>query len=254
MIKYGLKLWTSNENLFQETVSRLKKGTFDFIELYHNSNKEIDFRKLECLKKFPVFIHNTNNSGFHEFRIGDKQLNVWEKTKKLADFFRSPRIIVHPGLADNFKNFKQNLAKIDDEKILIENMAGLDLDRNLTLGYDLLQLEKLRQLKEICFDFEKAVKSACYQKIGYKEFISDSLKILKPFYFHISGGDKDNFRDEHRNLWEANFDLKWIKDELLKISQEKDIFLVFETPKEGDNLKNDVKNIEYFKKQGIDNL
>jgi hypothetical protein len=249
MIKCGIKLWTNNTRLFPDATDGYKNKFFDFVELYHNASKEVNPDNLKFLKEIPVTIHNTYDSGFHEFEIGTKQLDIWGKTKQLADYFESPHIIIHPGKSSSLDEFRKNLEKIDDSRILIENMAGLDLDGNLTLGYDLPQLEKLRQLKGICFDFEKAVKSACYQKIGYKEFISDSLKSLKPFYFHISGGNKDNCRDEHGNLWESNFDLKWIKDELLEISREKNIFLVFETPKEGDSLKNDIKNIEYFKKQ-----
>ena len=53
-------------------------------------------------------------------------------------------------------------------------------------------------------------------------------------------------KDEHLDLQEANFDIKWIKNELEKISFNKDIFLVFEVPKKGSNLKNDIKNINYF--------
>jgi hypothetical protein len=50
------------------------------------------------------------------------------------------------------------------------------------------------------------------------------------------------------NLQEANFDLRWIKDQLEDISRKKDVFLVFEVPKNENDLKNDVENIKYFKK------
>jgi len=54
-------------------------------------------------------------------------------------------------------------------------------------------------------------------------------------------------KDEHLNLWEANFDVKWIKSKLEDIAKEKDVFLVFEVPKSGNDLKNDVENIDYLK-------
>lgn len=247
MIKYGIKLWTNNSRLFPNAADGYKNNFFDFVELYHNADEIIDFDELEILKRIPIIVHNTNNLGFHEFEIRAKQLDIWEKTKKLADYFGSSYIVVHPGGLSSFNEFQKNLEKIDDPRILIENMAGLDLNGNLTFGYDLLQLEKIKQLKEICFDFEKAVKAACYQEIDYKEFVADSLKNLKPFYFHISGGNKESCQDEHGNLWESNFDLKWIKKILLKISHKKDVFLVFETPKGKDGMKNDIKNIKYFK-------
>jgi hypothetical protein len=247
-IKYGLKLWTSNGNLFREAVIGYQNNFFDFIELYHNNQEEIDLDELKFLKKIPVIIHNVHDSGFHEFKIENRQLNIWNKTKRLADYFESPYIIVHPGKSSSFREFQANLKKIDDLRILVENMAGHDIRGDLTFGYDLSQLEKIRRMKEICFDLEKAIKSAYYQQIDYKDFIRDCLKQLEPSYFHISGGDKNSPEDEHKDLWDANFDLKWIKDELSKISKDKDVFLVFEIPKNKNDLKNDIENIEYFKK------
>jgi hypothetical protein len=247
MIKYGLKLWTSNEHLFGEALCLFQKGDFDFIELYHNANKGIDLNRLRIIKKIPVMVHNTNDCGFHEFEIGEKQLEIWEKTKKLADFFKSEHVVVHPGTAKNFETFKRNLDKIDDPRIIIENMPGLDIYNQKTFGYDLKELKQIKKIKEICFDFEKAVKSACYQKIDYREFISQCLDKLRPLYFHISGGDLNSRKDEHLNLREANFDLKWIKSNLRDIAKKRDIFLVFEVPKNKGDLENDVDNIDYFR-------
>lgn len=249
MIKYGLKLWSSNEHLFKEAFCLFRQGNFDFVELYHNGQTELDFEKLKLLKGVPVAIHNTNNCGFHEFEIEKEQLEIWENTKRLADFFESAHIVVHPGTAKNLEEFKRNLAKINDKRILIENMAGLDIYGKKTFGYNLNELREIQKEKEICFDLEKAVKSACYQRIDYKKFISDCLEKLEPFYFHISGGDKNTTRDEHRNLQEANFDLKWIKGKLEIIAKEKDVFFVFEVPKNENDLINDVENSEYFRKK-----
>jgi hypothetical protein len=247
LIKYGLKLWTNDDNLFDEAVSLFKKEQFDFLELYHNANEEFDFRDLEKLKKIPTTVHAFHQDGFHEFKFNSKELEIWNKTKELADYFNSERIVVHAGKARNIDDFRSNLSKIDDPRILIENMAGLDVYGNLTFGYNLENLKKIQKEKEICFDLEKVIKSACYQRIDYKKFIEDCLRELKPNYFHISGGDFRSVKDEHLNLQEANFDLKWIKDKLNKLFQEKDIFLVFEVPKNESDLENDIKNMNYFK-------
>lgn len=248
MIKYGLKLWTNNKGLFKETVLRYQRREFDFVELYHNAHEEIDFKSLKILNELPVFIHNTSDLGFHEFRVKTKQLKIWQKTKKLADYFDSPYIIVHSGKSANFKEFGKNLEKIDDPRILVENMAGLDIYGDSTFGYSLPQLKKIKKRREICFDLEKAVKAACYQKISYKNFISQCTKQLKPFYFHISGGNKNDPMDEHKDLKEANFDLGWIKRRIKRIYRGKNAFLVFEVPRKGNNLENDVRNIDYFKR------
>jgi hypothetical protein len=201
MIKYGLKLWTNDSGFFDETVSLFEKRQFDFLELYHNANEEFDFGDLEKLKKIPITIHAFHQEGFHGFNFKAKELEIWDKTKELADYFDSERIIVHAGKARNINDFRSNLSKIDDPRILIENMAGLDVYGDLTFGYKFDDLKKIKENKEICFDFEKAIKSACYQKIDYKDFISDCLKELKPNYFHISGGDLKSAKDEHLKVY-----------------------------------------------------
>jgi hypothetical protein len=248
MIKYGLKLWTSDDDLFGEAVSLLEKEQFDFLELYYNVNKEFDFRDLEKLKKIPPTIHAFHRDNFHEFNFSSKELKIWNKIKELADYFNSQKIIVHAGRASNIDDFQLNLSKIEDPRILIENMAGLDVYGNLTFGYKLNDLKKIKENREICFDFEKAIKSACYQGISYKDFINNCLKELNPTYFHISGGDKNTPKDEHLNLWEASFDLKWIKNILGGIAKEREVSLVLEVPKNENDLGNDVKNLNFFKK------
>ncbi len=247
-IRLGLKLWSSNDRSFlEEAVCLFKKEQFDFLELYHNASEKFDYKDINKLKKIPTTIHAFHQDGFHEFKFNSKELEIWDKTKELADYFNSHKIIVHAGKARNIDDFRLNLSKINDPRILIENMAGLDVYGDLTFGYNLEDLKKIKKEKEICFDFEKAIKSACYQGIDYKEFILNCLKELKPSYFHISGGDFRSAKDEHLNLQQATFDLKWIKKELKRISKRKDIFLVFEVPKNKDNLNNDIKNIDFYK-------
>lgn len=246
MIKCGLKLWTNNStNIFKETVNLYRKGQIDFIEIYHNAASPIDYETLLVLKEIPTTVHNTHNLGWHEFDLGETQLKIWQDTLNLANFFKSPSIIVHPGKARNFSHFISNLEKIEDSRIILENMSGLDVDGANTYARTLPELRELKTLKPICFDFEKAIKSAAFQKIDYKNFIDECLVELQPEYFHISGGDQNSSIDEHKNLWEANFDIGWIKNLLVSLS--KPVYLVFETPKVDSNLDNDLRNIKFFR-------
>ena len=247
MIKYGLKLWTNNVSLFKKAIELYNRKKFDFIELYNDPSCAHDYKALSALEDILITIHNINNQGFHEFIIKKKQLRIWAKTVELADFFNSPYIIIHPGQNHAFESFEQNIKKINDERILIENMPGLDVFGQIMYGQRLSELKQINRVKNICFDFEKAIKAARYQDIDYKKFIRECIAELTPFYFHISGGDKNNPIDEHKNLWESNFDFKWIKNALNKVSTKKDIFLVFESLRTTNSLKNDIQNIDYFK-------
>ena len=185
MIAYGLKLWSNNEDLFAEAVALAKDKKVDFIELYHNPRKPVDEQALASLKGILVMIHNTDDYGFEKFVVNEKEMTIWKKSLQLADFLHSKYIIVHPGRGHTFESFSDNLKKIDDPRILIENMAGLGTDDKKMYGQTLSQLKKIKTLKPICFDLEKAVKAAVYQQANYKEFIKRCIEILHPFYFHI---------------------------------------------------------------------
>jgi len=112
-------------------------------------------------------------------------------------------------------------------------------------------LEQIKFIRDcgfnFCLDFIHAIKSAISQKMDYKKFIEELIPELKPFYFHISNGKENNEKDGHMDLFAGDFDIKWIKETLLKLKAEKDIYLVFETPKGKNGLENDIKNINYFR-------
>ena len=250
MIKYGLKLWTSNErHIFEEAAVLCHQGKTDFIEVYNNPAAPIDYQKLSLIQGLPVNIHNPNTHGWHEFVVNEALLQIWQETLKLADFFNSRHIVTHPGRIHTFSSFLENLKKIDDPRILIENMPGVDIRGQpyLCQARTVEDLKRIKEIKDICLDLEKAVKSAKQQEIDYKDFIAACLKELKPFYFHISGGNKDSPVDEHKDLWDANFNIAWLKRVLNKEAKNRDVYLVFEVPKNDSDLENDLKNINFFK-------
>ncbi len=249
MIKYGLKLWSSNESWFAEAVSVIRPGAFDFIELYHDTRVTYNLTQLEILRSVPVRgIHNTHDHGWHEFFVKDKtHQEQWQRTVALADFFNSEAIVVHPSRDHVVTSFLDNLSLVNDSRIIVENMAGRDIDQALMqCGQTLDDLVIIKGYKPICFDLEKAVKAAVQQGCDPQQFISQCLAQLAPRYFHISGGDLGPV-DQHWNLWEAKFDMRWIKQTLVEYAAQHDILVVFETPKIGETLENDLKNLNYFK-------
>ncbi len=246
MILYGLKIWTNNIDWFKTAASLYAEKKIDFIELYNNP--EVDFAEehLSTLLGIPISIHNANTKGFHEFLLGPEQLLIWKTTLRLADYFSSKLIVIHPGQKHTFESFLPELKKIDDPRIVVENMPGLDLAGVAVFGQKLSDLKKIKEHTSICFDLEKAVTAANYQGLDYKEYITDCLQALKPRYFQISGTDSNQPSENHGNLWESNMDFKWIKNILTKIAEDQHIQLVFEVPKK-DGLQNDLRNMEFFR-------
>lgn len=251
MIKYGIKLWTSNKIWFKEAVNLFKRKQVDFIELYIVPNHcRIDdlkiFQKAEISIHAPHFSHN-----FNIFQLDARKKDLFKnQVIKTADFLNSKYIVLHAGIGSNPDIFKKNFNEIYDKRIIIENMSKISLDDRICFGYSFEQLNFIKNQcrADICLDISHAIKSAISQEINYKDFLKSLIIKLKPNYFHLCDGELDNEKDEHLNLGKGDFDLKWIKEILLNLSLKNDIFLVFETPKRDNNLKNDIQNIDYFKK------
>lgn len=256
MIKYGIKIWSdNNQEMFQEILDLHKNKKIDFAEFY--TVPGLDFKALSALKKVPITIHSFHIK--HDFDILSLDENSEKMFKenviKTADFFNSKIIVLHSGgekysddISIDFKNFKKNIEKIKDKRIIIENMPALAMDGGNCFGYSLKELLLIKELGfNFCLDIAHAYKSALWQKIDYKKFIKDLIENLSPFYFHLSSGRGDSYDDQHLNIFEGDLDIKWVKNILVSLSGKKDIYLIFETPKIGDNLENDIKNIDYFK-------
>src|SRR3989338_1099948 len=251
MIKNGLKLWSNNINLFSEAVELCEKKVFDYIEIYHNSQSSIDYEALSNLKKVNVLgvhIGDLVDAKFHDFFLTSEQQPVWESTIKLADFFNANYILVHPARLHNLDDLFFNLKKMNDKRIVVENMPGFDIySRPMNCGVNKKDLQLIRNNYPILFDFEKALKSSTREKVDYKNFVKDCLLELSPVYFHISGGHTDVSIDEHTNLWDSDIDIGFIKNVLGDYAEHREVYLAFETPKIGENIENDIKNIDYFK-------
>lgn len=253
-IKFGLKIWSTNsKDLFKEAVMLFEKKEIDFVELYivPDSLKSGEYDILNDLKNIKTTIHTPHTEhNFDIFWLEDSKIRLFkEQVIKTADFLGSKFIIVHAGVGDSEAIFRENIGKINDKRILIENMTKVGINNELCFGYSFKQMKFISDCGfDFCLDFAHAIKSALSQKIYYKKFIEDIINQFCPVYFHISNGKLTlQQADEHMNLFDGEFDIKWIKELLLKLTGKKDVYLVFETPKEGNGLENDIKNIKYFR-------
>ncbi|MCK9361061.1 sugar phosphate isomerase/epimerase [Patescibacteria group bacterium] len=249
MIRYGLKLWTGNRHLFEEAAQRYKEGAFDFIEMYFHPEKPMDADGLKLLSGIPFGVHAPHE--LDEFIFGEAELTLWRRAQKSADELKASTIVVHPGYErsiPDFATFERELSKIDEPRLLIENMPGLDTLGDRLFAHDLETLKRIRALKPICFDIEKAAKAAAFHKMDHREYIRTGLATLQPAYFHISGGTVSEMRAQHENLWDSDYDFAFVKAQLEALPY--DARLVFETPKKGNDLQNDLENMAYFRKAG----
>jgi len=248
-IKYGLKIWSTDRALLLGAVELFKKKRIDFIELYVVPDSLNDVGFLNELRNIPTTLHAPHSEhDFDVFNLDDSNIEIFKnQVVKTADFLDSKFIVVHAEAGDNQEIFKKNIKKINDERILIENMPKTGLEGEICFAHTYQQLKLIKDAGfNICLDFSHAIKSAISQNLDYKEFVKKLIFELEPSYFHICNGKMDNDKDEHGDLFDGEFDIKWIKEILLKLSEKKDIYLVFETPKGKNGLENDIKNMKYF--------
>lgn len=249
MIRYGIKLWSINKNYFDKALELFKLGEIDFVEIYIVPDS-FNLDELKILKEIPTVIHSPHfDHNFNIFNLDKSKIELFKnQVIKTADFLNGQFIILHAGVGKSEEIFKENAAKIYDKRILIENMPRVALDDRICFGYSLEQLKYIKKHGlDICLDFTHAIKSAVSQNLDYKKFINSLLNELKPYYFHICGGEKNKEKDEHLNLFEGDFDLKWIKKIINNLAKDKEVQLVFEVPKDKNGLENYIKNINYFK-------
>lgn len=254
MFKYGIKIWSTNKDWFGEVTDLIKQGKADFVEIYLKPNS-FDLVDFDIFKQnnINVALHAPHTShNFDVFSLTQNSLNIWKnQILKTADYLKSQFIIVHTGVGSDENIFKKESLKIKEKRVLMENMpykGFIDLGGVFCFGYSIEQLLFVKSLGfDFCFDVCHAVASACSQKINSYDFIGECIDILKPKYFHLAGGNIEDETDKHLDLWEGTFDYKFVKEKLVPIAQTRDIFLSFEVPKKGDNLENDLKNIEFFR-------
>ncbi|MCK4589145.1 MAG: TIM barrel protein [Nanoarchaeota archaeon] len=248
-IDYGLKLWSTNNRLFKKARELIEKDLFQYIELYVVP-ESFDANKLTALKGFSIIIHAPHfqhNFNLSKFNLKENNKKIFQEVKKVADFFDSKFIILHPGVGGDIRSTITQLNELGSNKILIENMPKIGLNKEILIGFNLDEIKEIIQSGDFnfCLDLAHAIKSAISQNLDYKHYIKQLLQ-LNPKLFHISDGNTGNGEDEHLSLGKGNFDLKFLK-RCIEESEAKMVTL--ETPKRNFfSLTEDVKNVEYLKK------
>lgn len=246
-MRYGLKIRSTTQNLFAGAADLVHQGVFDFIELALIPGFS-QAKIVKSLSGLPMTFHAPHER--HGVNLAIETL-LNEKfiapTLILANKVAAQRIIFHPGIHGTLEMLRNNLGAIHDPRMLIENMPYRCLEElggGTCMGATFKELEILKKNGyTFCLDFGHAFKSALSQEKDPYDFIRE-LFSLDPVHFHLCDVGSGIEYDEHRNLGEGELNIKWIKKMLEKI---KDPWLVFETPKEGKGLENDVRNLEYFK-------
>tara|TARA_Y100000031_G_C8133583_1_gene344114 strand:+ start:197 stop:931 length:735 start_codon:yes stop_codon:yes gene_type:complete len=242
-MKIGIKLWTTNYHLYPNIVKLYSEGKINHLELKYVIGEE---KNLHILKeaKIPIVLHSPNTvdgACFSDNQI-EKNTKLFKDMVKIADYLDAKGIIIHPEIGSK-ENFIRFIGAVNSKRIIIENVPKKTLV-GTSVGYSPDDIkEYLSGDCNFCLDFCHAVKAARSLSKDYKEYIKEFLE-LNPVMFHLCDGFKEEEMDEHLNLGEGNFDLKFIKE---CIEQSEHQMVTLETPKENLDLNQDLENINYLK-------
>lgn len=252
MIKYWLKIWSINQDLFDDAIQLIQQWYFDFIELYIVPNGfDVDILKKFKSSQIPISFHLPHGAhGFNPIDPINPSEDIWDSLKKYIDYLDPFALVLHPESGNDINILQKRLMTFDDERILIENMpkkSSIIKDMHF-FGYSIEQIKKIKKIQNgFCFDFAKAKSSAISQWINIIDFSNQLIEIMNPNYFHISWFLWYTEVDEHFDLWEWDRILiSFLRRKLLDFSNKKDIYVVFEC-KKNNWIMNDLKNLAYFK-------
>ncbi len=238
-MKIGVKLWSTNHNLYDEAISYVKSGKIDFIELLYFPGHTKDIEKLQNIE---VLLHGPTSLQGYSFGGDqfDRNKKVLTEIIELSNQLDSKYIIVHPEFG-SVKNFIELLQSINNEKFVVENMPKYGVnDEDELIAYRYSDVKKIMDecCVDFCLDLAHASKAALFLKTDYKESLQKFF-LLEPKIVHISDGCFGNVIDEHLDLGSGEFDLKFFKS---LISNSAVQYLTFEVPKKN-GLENDIDNV-----------
>lgn len=242
-MKAGIKVFSTNHELFSEADKLYEEGKICYLEVYVvPGSYKYSIGKLRKLN-VPIVLHCTHSG--HGFNLGNKNKikenkKIFDEVLAFASEIDTKDIVVHPGFGE-IDDSISTIKNLGCNNYIIENMPRWGESKEDMIGYS---KDKLKQYVDIgmrfCLDLAHAYKAAISLGRDPKKFILDLID-LKPCMFHISDGHLKWGKDEHLSLGEGEFDLKFLKGLI------GDARVSFETPKK-EGLKEDIKNIEYFEK------
>lgn len=243
-MNFGLKLWSTNQDMLPQAEKLIKDDVFQYIELTPIPDTEID----EFLSyDLPYTIHITTER--HGVNIADKEkrdynIKTIQNCIEWADQLKARYLVLHPGFG-KLDDAIEFLSYIDDKRILIENMPKIGIYDEKMVGYSPEEIEKLMDNRfGLCLDLNHAIKAAISLELEYMEFVNEFSK-FKPFYYHISDGNLNNGKDEHLSIGEGDYDFEFL---IRCINSNSERYITLETPRSNfRTFDNDLLNLEKVK-------
>lgn len=215
MYRFGLKLWSNNENYVKEAVRLYGKGVYQYIEIYMLPGTEKKMVKMWKGLKIPYVVHAPHyQAGLNLAKKESEEINfkLMDETRRFADSLSAEDIIVHPGIAGDINETARQLKELNKPRLLVENKPYYAIFDGLVCnGTTPDEIGFVMEEAGIgcCLDIGHAFCAARGLKKEPMEFINGFLG-LKPEIFHLSDGDYFSEYDRHDHVGKGNYDIKSI--------------------------------------------
>ncbi|MEI7474090.1 MAG: GNAT family N-acetyltransferase [bacterium] len=251
MINYGLKLWSINENYIDEAQRLYKENIYSYIELYAVPNS-IDLADKWAKLNIPIVIHAPHFEHGLNLSIAEcfeNNIKLLNETFKFADKVNADTIILHSGMSGKIEESINQLNKINDPRLIIENKPFKVKYNNLNcVGYTPEQIKLILDNtdKGFCFDIGHGICSSNHREVDIYEDIKQYLK-LNPKMFHFTDGESNGIYDKHLNFGNGDYDI----NKIIRLLPE-NIALTIETIKNSkENLDDFAEDIKYLMKKTV---
>lgn len=213
MRRYGLKLWSTNRNYYDEAARLCGEGICQYIELYSVPGSFGDHASIWKTLKVPYVIHAAHFRNGMNLAKKDNEARNRELIKEaqlFADELEAEKLIVHPGIDGEIGETARQIKTIGDRRLLLENKPYRALAGGLICNGTTPE-EIALVINEtgcgFCLDFGHAIYSANAQGRDSHAFIVEFM-LLKPSIFHLTDGERYGTLDSHRHIGQGDFNFR----------------------------------------------
>ena len=251
-MRFGLKLWSTNDFYIKPALSLFEKGVYDYIELYIVPGS-VGLLELWRELKIPFNLHAPHS--FSGLNLAQKicesrNFELIEQVDEYRKVLDPEYIIFHPGLDGYLKETLRQFFRIKKQyseifKIaVVENKPSLGIDGEKCIGSmpeEIIEISNKTGIR-FCLDIGHAICTATDGGHDFMGMIHSFLK-LSPGIYHLSDGITESSRDSHLNYGTGDYPLQRILELLSK-----NAVMTVETDKASkENLNDFKKDIEYIR-------
>lgn len=218
MYKFGLKVWSINEQYIHDAVKYYEQGLYSYIEVYAVPGSYDRYVSMWAALKIPFVIHAPHF--VHGLNLSKKECEldnqkILQESLRWADALDASFVVVHPGIGGDSEQTAEQLKKFFDKRILIENKPYHVLPafagNQICVGYSPEQIAEVMMVSGVGFCLDAGHALCAANALGEDPYAYlEQFNKLKPAMYHLTDGDQQGIYDVHWHFGKGTFDLKKI--------------------------------------------